>query len=137
MKRAELIRTNTGDQGTFGRIYFDHQWAYTGELPDRNNACNISCIPSGTYLCKWTYSPAFKRMMYLVTKVNGRSGIRIHSANLMGDRRKGFKCHLYGCIALGNRIGTLGGQKAILVSRPAVRRFEKWANEEDFELWIS
>jgi len=99
-------------------MLFGEHTAFTGELPDRGNAPNLSRIPSETYLCKWTYSPAFKRMMYLVTGVDGRSGIRVHPANLMGDRTKGFKSHLYGCIALGNRIGTLGGQKALLISAP-------------------
>ena len=137
MKRAELQRISSLDEGTFGLIRYDDNKAYTGELPDRGNQPNLSCIPAGLYVCKWTYSPAFKRMMYIVANVVGRSGIRIHSANLMGDKTKGFKSQLYGCIALGEKLGTLGGQKAILISRPAMRHFEAWADEKDFELWIS
>lgn len=136
MKYANLERFETSDQGTFGRILFDDKELFTGELPDRNNRPNLSCIPTGLYVCKWTYSPAFKRMMYLVTRVEGRSGIRIHSANLMGAKDKGYKSHLYGCIAMGERLGHLGKQKAILVSRPAISAFERWANTETFELEI-
>lgn len=109
---------------------------FSGELPDRGNAPNISRIPAALYLVKWTYSPAFKRMMYLVTGVPGRSGIRLHSANLMGDRAKGFKSHLYGCVALGRRVGSIKGQRALLVSRPAIRELETWGGGEPFELEI-
>ena len=133
---AYLARTDISDQGSFGRIYFGDDELFTGELPDRDNAPNISCIPCGLYLVQWTFSPAFKRMMYLVTDVDGRSGIRIHSANYMGDRSKGLKCHLYGCIAMGRNLGMIKGQKAILSSRPAIRAFEEWGAGEPFELEI-
>lgn len=134
--KVTLERLESTDQGTFGRIFFGHNWLYTGELPDRDNQVNISCIPKGDYQVLWTYSPAFKRMMYLVTDVDGRSGIRIHPANLMGDTSKGFKSHLYGCIALGEKRGWLGGQKAVLLSRPAVRMFEDVLERQPFELEI-
>lgn len=134
--RALLERFETGDQGTFGRMTVEGAPWYSGELPDRGNAPNVSRIPDGTYRCDWTYSPAFKRMMYLVRDVPGRSGIRIHSANLMGDKAKGLKSHLYGCIALAERRGWLEGQKAILVSRPACSQFEDALGRQSFELEI-
>lgn len=136
MNYAYLHRVETGDQGTFGRIIFGDYELFTGEQPWLNNLPNQSCIPAGLYKVTWTYSPAFKRMMYLVNNVKGRSGIRIHPANLMGDRARGFKSHLYGCIALGEKRGYLGGQKAVLVSRPAVTKLENWAGGESFELEI-
>lgn len=131
-----LERVETGDQGTFGVLRYPGGELYSGELPDHGNAPNISCIPAGSYECIWTYSPAFKRMMYLVSGVPGRSGIRIHSANYMGDRAKGFKSHLYGCIALGKKTGTIKGQRAILISRPAIREFEDAMGGESFQLEI-
>ena len=134
--KVTLERLQSTDQGTFGRIYFGHNWLYTGELPWRDNSPNISCIPTGDYQVVWNWSPAFKRNMYLVTGVGGRSGIRIHPANLMGDTQKGFRSHLYGCIALGEKIGWLDKQKAILVSRPAVRKFERYLGEQPFILEI-
>lgn len=136
MRQAYLHRLETGDHGTFGQISFGDLIRYTGEQPWLDNKANRSCIPAGIYTVLWTHSPAFGRMMHLVSKVEGRSGIRIHPANLMGDRDKGFKSHLYGCIALGERIGQIEGQKALLVSRPAVRSLEKWANGQTFELEI-
>lgn len=135
-KLAYLERLETGDQGTFGRIMFGNDTLYTGELPDRGNRPNRSCIPVGHYRAIWNYSPHFKREMYLIVPVDGRSGIRIHSANLMGDVDKGFRSQLYGCIALGERLGSLAGQKAVLVSRPAVDRFERWGARENFDLEI-
>jgi hypothetical protein len=136
MNSVTLERVETGDQGTFGVLRFDGATLFTGELPDRGNASNLSCIPTGQYDCKWTYSPAFKRMMYVVTGVDHRSGIRIHPANLMGDTTKGFKSHLYGCIALGKKTGTLAGQRAVLASQPAVRLFEDAMDRQPFKLEI-
>lgn len=140
MERAVLTRLETSNQGTFGRIEFGdadaRQVLFTGEQPDRDNARNISCIPAGVYVCRWTMSPRYGRRMYLVDAVPGRSGIRIHPANLCGDRSKGLKSHLNGCIALGEKRGWLAGQKAVLVSRPAVRRLEDYFAGRDFELEV-
>lgn len=133
--KAVLERLESSDQGTFGRITFGGMTLFTGELPDRNNASNASCIPAGTYICRWTYSEAFKRTMYLVDGVPNRAGIRIHSANFMGDNPP-YKKQLHGCIALGERLGTMDGQKAILLSAPAVRRLETAMNRQTFELEI-
>ena len=133
---AFLERRETGPEGTFGEIRFAGCSLFTGELPDHGNARNISCIPAGVYRVVWNWS-AFKRDMFLVTGVKGRSGIRIHPANLMGDRALGLKSHLYGCIALGRRLGTLRGQKAVLVSRPAVAEFQDAMERAPFELEIA
>ena len=95
--KAVLDRLESSDQGTFGRITFGDTTLFTGELPEKDNASNASCIPAGKYKCVWTYSPVFKRQMYLVESVPGRSGIRIHSANFMGDKSCGMKCQLHGC----------------------------------------
>ena len=130
------LRQQSTDQGTFGILYTLGFKCYTLELPWRDNKSNLSCIPKGTYAVHWTYSPHFKRYMYQITGVTGRAGIRIHSANYAGDVTKGYRSHLYGCIALGKRIGILDGQKAILVSRPTVRAFETLMNKQSFNLRI-
>lgn len=140
MKKAELERLESSDEGTFGILKFEDDefvyFFYAGELPWRDNAPNVSCIPKGTYIALWTRSPRFGRCMYLVDKVKNRAGIRLHAANFMGDDKKGFRKQLHGCIALGEKLGWIGGQKAILVSRPAMRRFEKLAGGDQFELTI-
>ena len=63
------------------------------ELPYKDNKRNISCIPKGTYKVEKTYSPSFKKSLYLVKDVSNRSGIRIHVAN--------FNYQLRGCLAPG------------------------------------
>lgn len=136
MRAAVLTREESTDQGTFGRLFADGLTLFTGELPWRDNAPNVSCIPVGTYKAAWTFSPAFKRMMYLILPVDGRSGIRIHSANLMGDKAMGFRSHLNGCIAMGKKIGWLAKQKAVLLSAPAVTELENFFDRQSFELEI-
>ena len=63
------------------------------ELPYKDNTRNISCIPKGIYKVEKTYSPRFKKSLYLVRDVPNRSGIRIHVAN--------FNYQLKGCLAPG------------------------------------
>lgn len=136
MDRLILERLETGDQGTFGQIRIGTEVFFTGELPWRDNQSNISCIPCGVYNCTYTYSKRFKKFMYLVENVNGRSGIRIHSANFMGDKSLGYFSQLHGCISLGLKIGVFENQKTILVSSTAVRMFEKIMNGQNFILEV-
>ena len=137
LPRVTIERSDSGDQGTFGRLYAPVGFRrYTGELPDRGNASNVSCILLGTYRVEWTYSPAFRRFMYVLLGTAPRSGIREHSANLMGDKAKGYRAQLNGCIALGERLGWMEGQKALLLSAPAVREFEAHMQQKPFELEI-
>ena len=136
MKTLKIERFETSDQGTFGRIKFDDKIYFTLELPWRDNVNNISCIPSGIYRCDFTVSQRFHRKLYLVGKVAGRTGIRIHSANLAGNKDLGFKCQLNGCIAIGEKLGTIDGQKAVLLSVSAVRKLESFLEKKSFTLEI-
>lgn len=136
MDRIILIRTESTDQGTFGKIRIGNEYFQTLELPWRDNQNNISCIPAGIYTCKMTLSSRFKKRMYLVDGVNKRTGIRIHSANLAGDKSLGYKSQLSGCIALGEKIGFIEKQRAILLSTTAIRKFEIIMNGQDFVLEI-
>lgn len=132
-----IFRNSSTDQGTFGRLVTPSgDQFYTLELPWRGNKRGISCIPKGRYNAIWNFSKKFKRNMYLISNVYRRSGIRVHSANYAGDAKRGYRKQLYGCIALGKRVGVLDGQKALLVSRPTVRKFEKLMNYKDFILEI-
>jgi hypothetical protein len=134
--RVTIERLETSTHGTFGRIHFPGGSLFTGELPDHDNAPNVSRIPAGRYRVAWTFSPAFKRFMYLVLDVPRRSGIRIHSANLMGIPAPPLRRQLHGCISLGERLGMMDGQKAVLLSAPAVRRFESAMSRNPFDLEI-
>lgn len=136
MKKVVLRRRESSDHGTFGKLFVDDKVFFTGELPWRENLANISCIPAGTYKCIWSSSPRFRRKLYLLTPTDPRTGVRMHSANLCGDRALGYFAQLNGCIALGKKLGLMDGQKAVLLSMPAMREFEKHMNFESFELEV-
>lgn len=55
----------------------------------------------------------------------------------MGNVDAGYKAQLNGCIALGERLGWIDGQKALLLSAPAMRRFEAYMQGRSFTLEIS
>jgi hypothetical protein len=133
---AVLQRLESSDQGTFGKLVAGGLAFFSGELPWRDNAPSVSCVPAGTYRAIFTDSPRFGRRLYLLDRVPARSGIRIHPANLMGDAQKGFRCQLNGCIALGEKLGWMDKQKAVLLSQPAVRRLESFFGGQPFELEI-
>lgn len=136
MRTITLQRLETSDEGTFGVISVGGVRLFSGELPWREDENDVSCIPAGSYTCVMTYSSHFKRKLYAVTGDVKRSGVRIHPANLVGDRTKGYVSQLLGCIALGLKMGRIRNQKAILVSQTAVRKFQKFLNDEPFILEI-
>lgn len=129
-----LTRFDKSDQGCFGRLSVLN--LFTGELPDRGNAPSISCVPAGRYRVVWAMSPRFRRFTYRLLDVPDRAGILKHAANFMGDASVGLKCQLNGCIALGERLGWMDGQKALLLSAPAVRRFQEFMQYKPFDLEI-
>lgn len=63
----------------------------TIELPWKENASRISCIPEGTYVLRKRFSPRFQ-WHFEVVGVRGRSAILLHPAN---DALRELK----GCIA--------------------------------------
>jgi hypothetical protein len=136
MKEVYLLRLRTSDQGTEGMlITTDGFQCMTLELPWRDNQPSISCIPPGEYHVKIRVSPKYGKI-YWVTKVPNRSWILMHSGNYAGDKNKGFKTHVAGCILLGKRHGWLGGQRAVLTSRPTVRSFMSHMKNEEFLLKV-
>ena len=135
--KARLFRLSTSDQGTFGVLITPGYTCETIELPRLENKRNISCIPYGEYAVIWNYSNTFKRKMYLITDVEGRSGIRIHPGNFAGDQAKGFKSDSYGCILPGRYKGVLGNQGAVLHSRLALIDLENAMQRRPFTLEIN
>lgn len=96
----------------------------TVERPWKNNAAGTSCIPAGTYTVKMTYSPRFKRYLYEVQDVPGRSGIRLHVAN--------WAAELHGCIA----VGIVHGVGCVLQSTIALRRLHDTMKSVTFTLHV-
>ena len=133
--KASLSRLINSDQGTLGRLIAGEFSCYTLELPWRDNQRTISCIPLGEYE---TYPIPSVRygIIYYVSNVTGREGILIHPGNLAGDVSMGYKTNVNGCILLGEKVGTLQGQLAVLLSRSAITRFMNYMNNEPFTLDI-
>ena len=150
MKKASIKRYRPTDQGIPGKIRCEGLVIDTLELPHRKNKKGESCIPprkeglKKRYYVKWCYSPRFKKMMYLIQGVKGRTGVRFHSGNLAGDENLGWTAHSDGCVLLGGKCGHLyvkrNGvrvkQRAVLASKTALRRFEKHMGYKDFILEV-
>ncbi len=131
-----LARQTTTPEGTFGKLYIHGQFfCHTLELPWLDNAPRRSCIPDGKYRVVWMKSPRFG-WVYSLVDVPWRSAIRIHAANYAGDRASGWKTHLEGCVALGEHVGKLGNQHALLSSRPAIRRFSEEMERKPFVIRV-
>jgi len=65
-----------------------------------------------------------------------RTDIEIHSGNFCGDKDEGYKSHVEGCIILGQKIGMLEGQVAVLSSHQALVAFEADMGKQSFVLSI-
>lgn len=138
-KEATIYRYNKSDQGTRGIISAPGFFCHTLELPDRNNQPNISCIPTGEYECLYVKIKrriGGRRELYWLKHVDGRTGVLIHAGVFAGDKSKGFKSNVLGCIQFGYEIGQLKGQQAIFRSRECIADFIEYMNKEPFKLII-
>lgn len=139
LKTLQLYRADSTDQGTAGVLrHQETEICYMMELPWRDNAHNVSCIPAGKYWVKYlprSGSGKYKDV-YHVTGVPNRSGILMHAGNYAGNRDKGFKTHSWGCLLPASRLGYLSGQLAGLASRAALRKLHKVTGRSDFYLEI-
>lgn len=108
----------------------------TLERPWKNNQSNISCIPTGVYECKYTFSPRLLKYTYEILNVPNRTGIRLHSGNYAF--KLNGKPDIYGCILLGNGYNDINGDsvKDIINSRVTISLFEKCMNKKPFTLII-
>lgn len=135
MRTATLFRGLFSDEGTFGFLSSEDFSCYMTELPWKENKKQVSCIPTGSYECKWHKSPKFGPC-YILTDVPNRSKILIHAGNFAGDVSLGFKSNSYGCLLPATKLGSLKGQKAGLLSALAVRNLNRYFNKETFLLEI-
>lgn len=135
LELVSLKRVNSTDQGTHGILTVGDLVFHTIELPWRDNASNISCIPVGEYKCRKVNSPRFGSV-YHVQNVPGRSNVLIHSGNYAGDTTKGYRTHSHGCILIGKKFGQIQGQDAVLLSRFALTELHNAMDGEPFTLII-
>ena len=119
MNKSLLIeRYDHGTKQTLGRLFAleNGQAVYnchTLELPWKNNAFQVSCIPPGTYKVVKRYSEKFKNHFH-ITDVTGRTYILIHSGNYYTD--------ILGCILVGKGLADINkdGLKDVTQSRNAL-----------------
>lgn len=127
MNIVELIRLETSDSGTFGVLKVDKRiFCLTLEPPEKQNWVNTSCIPCGQYVCSRHVSPAHGEC-YSVDDVPGRTHILFHAGNNVHQTS--------GCILVGERVGSLRGQRSVLNSRLTLNRLLEL--DDNFLLTIS
>jgi hypothetical protein len=124
-RRLVLIRGASTDHGTPGLLLREDASliAHTLELPWRENRRMRSCIPPGSYRARYVVTAKRPAGVYLLEGVPGRSAILIHSGNVAGDVEKGLESDVLGCILLGQTRGVRRGQRAVLLSKPALAAF--------------
>lgn len=147
MITATINRDSSTDHGTFGTFSITRggDWnrltLQSLELPWRDNAINVSCIPCGIYTCEFAWSTKRLRFVYWVRDVLPRTSIQMHSANYAGDVTQGFKSNVKGCIALGMTRGYGWGeyshQRIVGYSADAFRALIGFTNKQPFKLIIA
>lgn len=92
-----LVRDTFQDNLTFGKFYFNDEFLGDSlELPWKDNAENISCIPEGIYQIRYSEKHRIGELyFYEILDVPNRTYIYIHVAN--------FTSQILGCIAAGIR----------------------------------
>lgn len=136
MTTLTLTRNTSTEDGTFGTLPLPTGSVLrTAELPWRENAPFLSCIPKGTYTCVWRRSPKFGEVYHL-ERVPGRTGILVHAGNYAGDRRRGKRSDTDGCILVGQALGRLNEQAVVVRSQLALREFHLAMRKEPFTLVI-
>lgn len=138
MKIATVTRVPSDEWQTLGILKCETFIAKTLELAWKENQNNISCIPTGEYICKYSRSNRISAQTgkdyftYEILNVVNRGGVRIHSANYFHQLR--------GCIALGDKDKSIDldkdGKSDIVHSGATIAAFEKFLNYEDFKLII-
>lgn len=144
LRKVKLVRFETDDFGTFGKLSIPGLFeCYTGEDPWRDNEPDFSCILpapniSDPVVINGVWLPSTRwGECYHLQGVEGRSACEIHKGNFCGDKKKNIKSDVEGCIILGNAIGVIGGQKALLSSKDAYDRFLEMMDKQPFTLSIS
>jgi len=130
MEMLKIVRVETHPEfGTFGVMTFNGAaFCVTLEPYSRDNASNVSCIPTGQYICKRYSSPRYPDT-FEITGIQGRSYVLFHSGNV--DE------HTAGCVLLAAEYGKLGNDRAVLNSGNTFKKFlENLDGVNEFKLTI-
>jgi len=124
-----LKRTHHLQEATLGQLFIEDVTTdpiYTLENPERETTKD-SRIPAGVYQCRPFNGQKYKDV-YIVANVPNRSAILLHWGNTEKDTQ--------GCILLGNRLGQLNGEPAVLQSKRCFERFRSVIGKNEFILEI-
>lgn len=97
------------DNCTVGVLSADGFKCVTLELPWKDNAEDISCIPEGLYICKNNHMSPSQGRCISITNVVQRSLVLIHIANWTKD--------ILGCIAVGESLSALNTEPMVANSK--------------------
>jgi hypothetical protein len=139
MDRLIIVRDPSTDQGTPGTAELVHpagieMWAgYSLELPWRDNASGISCVPPGLYMAHLRTSSKFGYDVYELENVPNRVACELHIGNWAGDVSLGFRSDVEGCTIFGTSHAQLAPpgkspQLAVASSTTAFKAFMVAAN---------
>lgn len=116
------------DNATLGVLTLPNFYCVTLELPSRDNAPNISCIPEGVYRVKKYRSPSLGLVWHL-QDVKDRTWIYIHAGN--------YTRQIQGCILVGKTHTDIDRDGIIDVTSSRVTMDELLAyTDNDWELTI-
>lgn len=113
-----LLRHSDDGKQTLGTLRVKDHSFFTLELPWRNNAPKISCVPPGKYKVVKRYSTKYGHHFHL-TDVQGRSYILIHSGN--------YYTQILGCILVGLGLQDINhdGLKDVTGSKAALEKLNE------------
>ena len=132
VKVLRLRRLSFTDSATYGQLFDDENRliCVTLELPWKDNAKGVSCIPAGTYPAHRYLSPKRGYTVFELADVPDRTHIEIHIGNTAADTE--------GCILVGSKFGFVGDKHGITESGAAFKRFmASLAGVDAFTLVIS
>jgi len=130
MLQVKLLRVETDPRyGSFGILLINGEvFCITLEPYWRFNFKNVSCIPSGQYICKRYYSSKYGET-FIITDIAGRTLVLFHPGNI--------KKHSKGCILLAQYFGKLKGDRGILNSGNTFKSFmNRLTGIDEFKLTI-
>ena len=130
MKHLILNRTTlqSDPTGTLGELILNGKIiCQTLERPWKDNTPEISCIPTGEYLCKRTNSPKFGET-FEITNVPNRTHILMHSGNYVTDS--------IGCVLLGMISDRSSSYKIFKSKIARDKLMEIMKDEQSFKLTI-
>lgn len=130
MKEVIIVRYEVTDNYSLGHCFIKHEnniIDYVGASLERgwkDNRNNISCVPKGTYTLKLEHSPRFRKRLWELYGVPGRTECKFHSSN--------YWHQLNGCLALGvKHIDINGdGDPDVTSSKATMKKFHELMSGE-------